>query len=234
MADVVQPTPRRRRLSREDRREQLVGIGLRLFVERPAAEVALEHVAAAAGVSSGLIYHYFPTRTQFHQAVVAAATRRVLTGLHPPAGLTGEAALTEIVERFVTQIARRRDSYLALVYGQVLQEDAPEGALAGTLRAGIARLVAQVAGIPGEGTTGQPSPGYARVHAWVAYVEDMALQWSDPDPANPTAAVARLPLAAVVEHLVAMCRAALAAPAWPSPAPSEPAPGTAGGPATGP
>ena len=39
------------RMTPEDRRRQLVGIGLRKFVERPVQELSLDEVAAEAGVS---------------------------------------------------------------------------------------------------------------------------------------------------------------------------------------
>ena len=65
------------RMTPEDRRRQLVGIGLRKFVERPVQELSLDEVAAEAGVSRGLLFHYFPTKTDYHRAVVEAARRRV-------------------------------------------------------------------------------------------------------------------------------------------------------------
>lgn len=52
----------RRRLSTEERREQLLSVGARLFSESPYDEVWIEQVAEIAGVSRGLLYHYFPTK----------------------------------------------------------------------------------------------------------------------------------------------------------------------------
>src|SRR5438552_2680868 len=70
------------RMTPEDRRRQLVGIGLRKFVERPVQELSLDEVAAEAGVSRGLLFHYFPTKTDYHRAVVEAAPRRARRALH--------------------------------------------------------------------------------------------------------------------------------------------------------
>ncbi len=174
------------RMSHSDRRRQLVGIGLRKFAEQPVQDLSLDAVAAEAGVSRGLLFHYFPTKTDFYRAVVEAAGRRVLRNVAPDPGLSGEPAVDQIVDRFVAQIARRRGSYVALVQGQgpFAVADAVAGAgrdgasarTAATLREQLAALVLSATGLPG---TARPA-----VHGWVAYVEDRALQAGDPVPAG--------------------------------------------------
>lgn len=164
----------RSRLSPRERRAQLVGIGLRKFVEHPVQELSLDEVAAEAGVSRGLLFHYFPTKTAYYEAVVAAAGRRILRTIAPDAGVSGDAALAQLVERFLAQVARRRDSYLALVHGQVgtIHDGAGEehADRAVSLRQRIAEMAA--------GAIGLDEAAMATVHGWVAYVEDRALQWS--------------------------------------------------------
>ena len=158
------------RMTPEDRRRQLVGIGLRKFVERPVQELSLDEVAAEAGVSRGLLFHYFPTKTDYHRAVVEAARRRVGRNISPDDGVAGEAAVRQVVERFLDQVARRRASYVALVLGQ-----APIARAAGddpveTVREHVAGVVAR--------TTHLPDAALPVVHGWVAYLEDRALQWA--------------------------------------------------------
>jgi AcrR family transcriptional regulator len=158
----------------EDRRRQLVGIGLRKFVERPVQELSLDEVAAEAGVSRGLLFHYFPTKTDYHRAVVEAARRRVGRNVSPDAGAAGEVAVRQVVERFLDQVARRRASYVALVLGQ-----APIARAAGedpveTVREHVAGVVVSA--------TGLPDAALPAVHGWVAYLEDRALQWAALSP----------------------------------------------------
>ncbi|MDI9916529.1 TetR/AcrR family transcriptional regulator [Rhodococcus sp. IEGM 1379] len=62
-------TPRRR-LDREQRRTQLLDIGTQLFADRSYEDVWIEEVAEIAGVSRGLMYHYFPTKRDFFAAIV--------------------------------------------------------------------------------------------------------------------------------------------------------------------
>ena len=158
------------RMTPDDRRRQLVGIGLRKFVERPVQELSLDEVAAEAGVSRGLLFHYFPTKTDYHRAVVEAARRRVGRNVSPETGVVGEAAVRQVVERFLDQVARRRASYVALVLGQ-----APIARAAGddpveTVREHVAGVVVAAAGLP--------EAALPAVHGWVAYLEDRALQWA--------------------------------------------------------
>ncbi|GAA4702535.1 TetR/AcrR family transcriptional regulator [Pseudonocardia yuanmonensis] len=59
------------RLDVGTRREQLLAAGVALFGARPYAEVEIADIARAAGVSRGLLYHYFPDKRSFFAAVVA-------------------------------------------------------------------------------------------------------------------------------------------------------------------
>jgi len=95
------------RLTPDERRRQLLGIGLRMFVDKPVQEVSIDAVAAEAGISRGLLFHYFPTKTAYHQAVVAAAGRRFLRNARPDDGATGEVALEQVTRRFIEQIRRQ-------------------------------------------------------------------------------------------------------------------------------
>jgi AcrR family transcriptional regulator len=62
----------RRRLAPELRREQLLDSAIALAAGGDIASISVEEVAAHAGVSEGLLYHYFTTK----QALVVAAVRR--------------------------------------------------------------------------------------------------------------------------------------------------------------
>jgi AcrR family transcriptional regulator len=51
--------PPRRRLTPEDRRQALIDSALALFNTRPYDEVSVDDIAAAAGMSRPLVYHYY-------------------------------------------------------------------------------------------------------------------------------------------------------------------------------
>ncbi len=67
-----------RRLSRDARREQLVTAAMPIAAEQGLSELSLEDVAARAGVTRNLLYHYFPRgRPDLALAVVEQAGREL-------------------------------------------------------------------------------------------------------------------------------------------------------------
>lgn len=178
----------RQRLAPDERRRQLVGIGLRMLVDRPIQDLPLDDVAREAGISRGLLFHYFPTKTDYYEAVLGAARRRVLRNVSPDEGVAPAVAVRQLVERFFAQVERRREFYLALVFGNGAVALGGEGVE--TLRVAAARRVLVAAGIE--------EHLLPVVHGWVAYLEDRALQWTGlPEDTRP-------PLEGEVEHC---CRA---------------------------
>ena len=80
----------RRRLSPEDRRNELLALGVEVFGQRPYDEVRIDEIAERAGVSRALMYHYFPDKRAFFAAVVRAEGERLFeaTNTPPQPGLT--------------------------------------------------------------------------------------------------------------------------------------------------
>jgi len=67
----------RRRLSPDDRRNELLALGAEVFGLRPYDEVRIDEIAERAGVSRALMYHYFPDKRAFFAAVVRAEGERL-------------------------------------------------------------------------------------------------------------------------------------------------------------
>ena len=109
MLNSVSDPAVRRRLSADDRRRQLVGIGLARIVDTPIQDLSIDAVAAEAGISRGLLFHYFPTKTDFYLACIAAAGRRMLRTTAPDEELPGEQQVEMVTRLMVEQIERRRD-----------------------------------------------------------------------------------------------------------------------------
>lgn len=83
-------SPSRRRLSPDDRRNELLRLGAEVFGQRPYDEVRIDEIAERAGVSRALMYHYFPDKRAFFAAVVRAESERLFeaTNTPPEPGLT--------------------------------------------------------------------------------------------------------------------------------------------------
>jgi AcrR family transcriptional regulator len=63
----------RARLQVDERRTQLLELGLRLFTDRSYDELSIDDIARAAGISKGLLYHYFPSKRDYYVEVVRRA-----------------------------------------------------------------------------------------------------------------------------------------------------------------
>jgi AcrR family transcriptional regulator len=74
----------RRRLSPEDRRSELLALGVEVFGQRPYDEVRIDEIAERAGVSRALMYHYFPDKRAFFAAVVRAEGERLFEATNTP------------------------------------------------------------------------------------------------------------------------------------------------------
>jgi len=139
-----------------------------MLVDKPIQDLSLDAVASEAGISRSLLFHYFPTKTDYYDAVVGAAVRRVLRNITPDEDADTDTSLRHFIERFYAQIERRRTFYLALVFGNGTISLGGEGVE--SLRMTAARRVVDV--------LGHDEAVLPAVHAWMAYVEDRALQWS--------------------------------------------------------
>ena len=188
--------PVRRRLSAADRRRQLVGIGLAKIVQTPIQDLSLADVAAEAGISRGLLFHYFPTKTDFYLACIAAAGRRRLRTTAPEEELSADEQVEMVTRLMVEQIERRRDFYLALVHGHGVADPRVSEVMESVRDGCTDRVVAALA---------VPERQRDVVRAWWAYTEDRALTWS----AVPTGE-RPVPVGELVRECVAALHALLA------------------------
>ncbi|QPZ92181.1 acrylate utilization transcriptional regulator AcuR [Thioclava electrotropha] len=62
----------RRKPEDQDARKALIQAGLAQLTERGYASVALDEITAAAGVTKGSFYHYFPTKAAFGATLIDA------------------------------------------------------------------------------------------------------------------------------------------------------------------
>ena len=69
------------RLSTEERKQQLLELGLELFNASPYDELSIDAIAKAADISKGLLYHYFKSKRAFYLAVVASAAEQLTTAI---------------------------------------------------------------------------------------------------------------------------------------------------------
>ncbi|MGZ0149878.1 TetR/AcrR family transcriptional regulator [Kribbella sp. WER1] len=164
------------RLTADDRKKQLVKIGLMMLRTKPIHELSIDEIASAAGISRGLLFHYFPSKRDYYVAVISAAGRRLLRVTKPDEALSPENQLREMLVQFVAFIERRRTAYISFVRGAAGGDDFAVEVYDET-RAGLTKRILTYLGTP-EVADDPKSAEYLRIHAWLSYTEDLAIEWS--------------------------------------------------------
>jgi AcrR family transcriptional regulator len=173
---VVSSTPRTRRTA-EERRRQLIGIGLQMLASRPIHQITIDDVARSAGISRSLLFHYFPTKQDYYVAVVRAASRRLLRRIAPDHDSPAGTQIRAIVDEYVSYLQRRREPYIAL-FRSPGADDWVRSIHEETLDA-LARRVIDALG------RGTPPPAVElAVRAWWAFAEELAIAWTGAQPSN--------------------------------------------------
>ena len=60
---------KRTRLDPAARRAQLIALGVEMLATRTLDALSVEDIAKQAGISRGLLFHYFASKQEFHTAV---------------------------------------------------------------------------------------------------------------------------------------------------------------------
>lgn len=89
-------TQKRRRLSVEQRREELLEAATRIFSTTPYGDVSTQDLAKASGTSQGLLFHYFESKAGLYTAFLERHAHALFDATTPN---SVEAALELYLER---------------------------------------------------------------------------------------------------------------------------------------
>jgi AcrR family transcriptional regulator len=106
-------TPKYSRLAPARRREQILDAANALFSERGYDEVSVEDIANSAGVTRGLVHHYFGGRKEVYIALLKRLGAVREQQLPPPQGRSARARLADNVARWLDWTAANRTIWLA-------------------------------------------------------------------------------------------------------------------------
>jgi AcrR family transcriptional regulator len=168
----------RTRLAPAQRREQLLDLGIELLGVRRLEDMSIDALAEEAGISRGLLYHYFSGKRDFHLAVLRRMAEQVVAITAPVQDADPGQQLVRSLGAYLDFVAANRDAYEAFVRAaaagdaeyQCIYEEA-RGALTDRIfdHAGPAVLA-------GLGITDTPAVRMM-VRGWSAMVEDVVLAW---------------------------------------------------------
>jgi AcrR family transcriptional regulator len=164
-------------MSTDDRREHLLSAGVELLRRRPHEEVSIEEIADAAGVSKGLLYHYFPTKKDFLLAAIQRGQGLLAERLRPDPGLPAEAKLDASLDGFLVYVEEHATAYASIFRGGSSDPD-----ILAVLDAGRAEqlrtLLGAVGGWKESPVSAERSPQLeTAVQGWLFFVEGAVLRW---------------------------------------------------------
>ncbi|EFE65334.1 MULTISPECIES: TetR/AcrR family transcriptional regulator [Streptomyces] len=168
----------RRRLSTGERREQLLSVGARLFSESPYDDVWIEQVAEIAGVSRGLLYHYFPTKRDFFAAVVERESERMLRMTAGVPGVPVRERLAAGLDAYLSYVEAHAHGYRALHRADAVGDRAVRRLYRRALAAQERQILAALAEDPefGPALEARPDTRLA-VRGWLAFTTAVCLEW---------------------------------------------------------
>ena len=136
-------TPKRSRLDPAQRREQILDAASALFAERAYDQVSIEDIASAAGVTRGLVHHYFGGRNDVYIGLLERLGAQREEQLPPPVGRSARARVADTVSRWLDWTAANRTIWLATIaHGEDIADPAVRQAVADLVRRAVALLTA--------------------------------------------------------------------------------------------
>ena len=103
------------RLGPGQRREQILDAANALFAERSYDEVSIEDIASSAGVTRGLVHHYFGGRKEVYMALLERLGAVREQQLRPPVGRSARARVADNVSRWLDWTEANRTIWLATI-----------------------------------------------------------------------------------------------------------------------
>ena len=167
----------RTRLASDTRREQLLRAGVELLRIRTPDELSVDDVARSAGISRGLLYHYFQDRDAFVVAVLQRASEDLRQALLGEPQLGRRERIEAGIDAFITFAEAHAAGFRALLTGTVTNRKVA-ALIERTRERDLDAFVAAVAA-----TTADPQAARrsnvlrAALHAHMHFTEGAIVRW---------------------------------------------------------
>jgi AcrR family transcriptional regulator len=188
-------TARYSRLDPGQRREQILDAANALFSGRAYDEVSIEDIASSAGVSRGLVHHYFGGRKDVYLALLERLGTQREEDLAPPAGRSARARIAYSVSRWLDWAEANRTIYLATI---ARGEDIADPDIARVVADLVRRAVALVAAHHADIAEDSPRLRYA-LECWTGLNRAATRRWLR---AEATRGQTQELLAVTLEHVL--------------------------------
>ncbi|MGB2721600.1 TetR/AcrR family transcriptional regulator [Rhodococcus sp. SBT000017] len=165
-------TTPRKRMTPAQRRAQLLEIGSALFAERPYEDVWIEEVADLAGVSRGLMYHYFPSKREFFVEIVRTESERNLDLTAPDTSLPILEQIAAGLDAYISYTDEHAHGVRAVNRGSLLGDRRIDDILTREFEIQQDRILAA---LPAEFRDDEMIR--IALRGWVAFVRAVCLDW---------------------------------------------------------
>jgi AcrR family transcriptional regulator len=172
------PRRPRVRLDNDARRAQLLALGMQIFAEQTYDEVSIDDLARAAGISKGLLYHYFPTKRDLYLAGLHQTAAELLaeTDVAERADLPPIERIRQGVDAYLSFVSERARAYVALMRGGI-GSDPEVLRIIEALREAIVDRLFTGPGSPLAGTERRTPLARAALRGWIGFAEATSLDW---------------------------------------------------------
>jgi AcrR family transcriptional regulator len=168
--------PRRRiRLDNDQRRAQLLELAKRTFSDRSYDEVSIDDLARIAGISKGLLYHYFPTKRDLYVAGLREIANELVEAvLRVAADLLPIDRVRASVDAYLDHIARHSRAFVALMRGGI-GSDPEVAAVVDSVRTRLFDKLLSGSALASL-VTSDPRLETA-MRGWIGFVEAASIDW---------------------------------------------------------
>jgi AcrR family transcriptional regulator len=158
------------RLQTDERRRQLLDAGARVFTERSYEDASMADVARAAGISKGLLYHYFPSKRDLFVATLEAAAEELRELTQPDPALPVAEQLVAALDAYLRWIEEHADSYTQLLESAAGSDDVRS--YMAQMRAGTVERM-----LEGVVRSGDPAAVRTALHGFLWFIDGACLDW---------------------------------------------------------
>jgi AcrR family transcriptional regulator len=174
MASSAQP---RTRLATDARRLQLLRAGVELLRVRTPDELSVDDVVRSAGISRGLLYHYFEDKDAFVVAVLERASDELRQVLRADPELSARERIEAAIDAFIAYAEAHAAGFRAVLTGGVANRSVA-GVIEQTRERDLDAFVAGVAALTSDPDAASGSAVLrAALHAHMHFMEGAIVRW---------------------------------------------------------
>lgn len=145
---------------------------MQLFSTRPPDEVSIDDVAAAAGASRALVYHYFGGKYELYVAALRSASKQLSVLLEPPTAGRPLERLQISLQRYFDFVESHAAGFTALLRGGPADRSGEVGEIVDGIRQLLLGRILHALGIEVPGPVLRIT-----LRSWMASVETAGMDW---------------------------------------------------------